>query len=178
MQGQVSRPSRDGSREEDPRQATPVELAAVLMDAVCRTTVQEKDSIEQLALTLDANAGRIVSELMYLRAFAVDLALEVELGDDSGRDYIMGHYSSHWARIDDQVPGTVTELSEHLDRYREAVRHPAGQGRLGESVGAMFADRCRVESGRSDLALFGAAMFTSLYDEVARLLADVELVLE
>ncbi len=178
MHGKVIRPSKEAVKEEDSRQATPVELAAVLMDAVCRTTVQEKDSIEQLALTLDADAGRIVSELMYLRAFAVDLALEVELGDDSIRDHIMGHYSSHWARIDDQVPGTLTELSWHLDRYCEAVRHPAGRGVLAELVGAIFADQCGAASGRSDLALFGAAMFKSLYDEVARLLADVELVLE
>lgn len=157
------------------RQATPVELAVLLMEAVCRATLQEQDAVDQLARMSGTDAALVQSELLFLRAFAVQLAVEVELGPGARRDSILAHYGQHWMQVDREVTGAMSELQEHLEHYSGRVRSGAGSRVLQEQVGCAFAERCGSGAAGRDLALLGGALFRAVYEEVARMLAEVEI---
>ena len=54
------------------KEATPVELSALLLDAVCTPSERERVALGELAGHLGVEVGQLQSELMFLRAFALD----------------------------------------------------------------------------------------------------------
>jgi hypothetical protein len=162
------------------RQASPVELAALLVESVCVPGPGEDDAVRQLGKALSVPPERIAEELLYLRAFAVDFAVLMSLGDSPAKDQILSRYYAHWEGIDENAEGTLAALEERLRDYASVVGDiEPGRGGLAQSLGTALALRCQVEAGPAagELMVFGARLFAVLYDEVTSLLTEVELIL-
>lgn len=169
------------NRPQSKNQTTPEALAALLMDAACKTSAQERQALEQLGGLLAIDPGLVQAELMFLRTFAVDMAVATALGPDPERTALMELFYQYWERIAQEVEfGLVEDLEAHLQYYTEALEQSLGAGRgLGDEVGQAFAARfATAGDGAAELALLGGRMFGTLYEEVADLLEQVEIVLD
>ena len=160
---------------DSPREATAVELAALLMDIVVRSTPPEEEAVRRLGELAQTDAGRMRSELLFLRDFAVGLALEVELGGDERQAEVVAHYSRHWSGLDAEVAGASAERAQRTAAYAAAAHDPASRAALPERAGRTYASLCGVAaaSASSEVARFGGALFSCLYEEVCRLLDEV-----
>lgn len=161
------------------KEATPIELAALLMDTVCAPTPQEQDALGELAAQLQVDLGKMQIELMFLRAFAVDFAIDMALGAGLERQAIRAHYYRHWERISQETGEEVlADLQARLNFYAEALEEP-GQDptSLKGTIGRAFALCCGEGSTVQELALLGGEMFGALFDEIAELLQEVDIVL-
>ncbi len=160
------------------RQATPVELAALLMEAVCVAGSSEQEAVEEMAQIVEVPAQEMLSELMFLRAFAVEFGAEMALGDSEEKRAIFERYYRHWEMVADTTDGNLIEdLHERLEYYTNAVHAPASEvsGLTGQ-IGVAFAEHCRVhDEGREDLAMLGGSLFAALFDEIAELLQSIEI---
>ncbi len=160
------------------RQATPVELAALLMEAVCVAGSSEQEAVEEMAQIVEVPTQAMLSELMFLRAFAVEFGAEMALGDSEGKRAIFERYYHHWEMIANKADGNLIEdLHERLDYYTNAVHAPTSEvsGLTGQ-IGVAFAERCQAhEEGREDLAMLGGSLFAALFDETAELLQSIEI---
>ena len=169
------------NRDEGTRkQASPVELAALLADAVCVPGIGEKEAVGQLAAALQLQEEAISEELLYLRAFAIDFAVLMSLGDSPEKDQILSRYYEHWERIDGEAEGTLAILEQRLRDYAAIVGDvEPGHGGLARQLGIALAARCGVDAGpeAGELMIFGARLFAALFDEVSGLLTEVEIVL-
>ena len=172
------------------KNATPIEIGALLMETVCVSGVSEQPALEELAEYLGTPLGRMQSELLFLRAFAVDFALNMSLGDGPARWAIAEQYYRHWETVAEGVgEDTIDGLEEHLNFYTEVINTSHfGAAGLTEQVGMAFASRCLSadaagedgdsQSGNTvDLAMLGGSMFVALFDEVSDMLTQVEIVL-
>ncbi len=161
------------------KQATPVELAALLMETVRRPSGAEESALRELAEYLGVGLQSMQSELMFLRAFAVDFATGIALGDSAEKQAILERYYQHWEIMDNEAESDVLDqLQDRLQLYFDAIDSPeSGPAGLGSQVGLAFATRCD-ETGewREDLAMLGGSMFAALFDEVTDLLQEVEIV--
>lgn len=164
-------------------QATPVELAALFMDAACRPSAAEESALSQLAEFLDIDLSGMLAELMFLRAFSVDFAIQITLSEGGPeKEAILTHYYQHWEMVGKEADVDIeADLRERLQYYLEATQSPEGAGSgLTEQVGLAFATRLVGDGGGSDglddLAMLGGSMFAALFDELTRLLEEVEIV--
>ena len=173
--------------DENKKEATPIEVAALMMDAVCTPSNQEEDALRELATHLQVALETIQTELLYLRAFAVDFAAAVTLADSAEKTAVVDQYNGHWALIGKEAgQGVLDELELRVRAYTEAVADtaPNPEGLRG-LVGTIFARICVAADGsRSgghpngrDLAFLGGAMFAALFDEMADLFNAVDIVL-
>ena len=153
----------------------------MLVQAVCVPGEAEPAAVAALAAALGLDAEAVAEELLYLRAFAIDFAVLMALGDSPAKDQIQTRYYEHWTRIDQQAGGqALRAMEERLQEYAMAVGASAhGQGGLAAQVGQSLALRCGAGEGpdAAELAVFGGRLFAALYDEVVALLTDVEIVL-
>ena len=176
--------------ESNRKQATPIELAALMMDAVCTPSEQEEDALRELAAHLRVPLATLQTELLFLRAFAVDFAVAVSLPDSPEKTAVADQYNGHWGRIGKEAgEGVLDDLEVRLTAYEEAVAdtspNPDGlRGLVGGQFAANFAglenDGPNAGPAREtgqDLAFLGGAMFAALFDEMADLFATVDLVL-
>jgi hypothetical protein len=162
------------------KQATPIELAAILAESVFAAGEGEQEAVGQLAELLQVKADAISEELLYLRAFAVDFAVLMSLGDSPAKDQILSGYYEHWQRIEADAPGTMEILEERLQDFAAIVGDvEPGAGGLARQLGIALAARCQVEAGPAagDLIVFGGRLFAVIYEEVTALLTEVEIVL-
>jgi hypothetical protein len=162
------------------KQATPVELAAILAESVFVPGEGERQAVEKLAELLEVKADVISEELLYLRAFAVDFAVLMSLGDSPAKDQILSGYYEHWQRIDADAPGTMEILEERLRDFAAIVGDiELGAGGLTRQLGITLAARCQVDAGPAagELMVFGGRLFAVLYEELTALLTEVEIVL-
>jgi len=161
------------------KEATPIELAALLMDVVCTPSEPEQAPLRELATHLQVDLGRIQSELMFLRAFAVDFATTMTLGYGPEQKTILERYYQHWERVGQEVGSDLlVDLQARLQVYTETVgspeMNPAGlKGLLGQT----FARCCQAGEAEAELAVLGGAMFGALFEEVTDLLQSVDIVL-
>ncbi|MFC1526626.1 hypothetical protein ACFL6X_07450 [Candidatus Latescibacterota bacterium] len=160
------------------RQASTVELAAILMETVCGPTSAEQEAIEELAQYLGLELGRLQTELLFLRAFAVEFGTTMTLGDSEETRSILSRYYQHWERVGAGAGDDVlADLHERLQYYAEIVGSPSGTGGLGGQVGAAFASLCQDSGeGVEDLAMLGASMFAALFEEVCELFTGIDIV--
>lgn len=159
-------------------QATPIELAAVLMDAICVPAERERAALEELTSHLGMDLGQVQSELMFLRAFAVDLAASTTLGQGPSCEILRRHLQQSWQRLEGEVgAGLADDLQERFEVYAHITSgpqsHPAG---LRGAVGQVFAHCCNAGEQGGDMALLGGAMFAAFYEEVCQLFDAVDLV--
>jgi hypothetical protein len=175
--------------ESNTRQATPIELAALMMDAVCTPSEQEEDALRELAAHLRVPLATLQTELLFLRAFAVDFAASVSLADAPEKTAVVDQYNGHWGRIGNEAGEAVLEdLEVRLTSYAEAAADtsPNPDGLRGR-VGGQFAAHCTAlndgasntstaETG-ADLAFLGGSMFAALFEEMADLFETVDIVL-
>ena len=177
-----------GSPQPTPRkkQATAIEIAALLMEAVCVPASSEQEALQELASYLDAPLDRMQAELMFLRAFAIDFALRMSLGDGPARWEIAEQYFHHWEMIAEKTDDrTMDDLHERLKYYVDVVNnsHTAAAG-LTEQIGMAFASHCTSPHGDDecddatiDLAMLGGSMFVALFDEVSDMLTHLDIIL-
>ena len=167
--------NRDGTRN----QATPVELSALLVECVCVPGAGEQEAVGQLAEALHVQPDTLAEELLYLRAFAVDFAVLMSLGDAPAKDHILSRYYEHWQRIDEEAEGARAALEERLQGYAAVVGEVAPGGGLARQLGIALAARVSVDAGDAavELMVFGARLFAVLYDEVTSLLTEVDILL-
>lgn len=161
------------------RQATPIELSALLMEAVCGPAATTDAAVAELAEFLELSAGHLQGELMFVRAFAVDFATSLTLGDSAEREAIRAHYYEHWDGISAQAGGDVAaDLDQRLQYYADAVGESAAGTGLAAQVGQAFAALLPSSGeGAGEVAVLGASMFAALFEEVCDLLNSIELVL-
>lgn len=178
------------SKKPHKKQATPIEIGALLMEAVCIPASSEEPALADLAENLGTMRGRMKTELLLLRAFAVDFALDMSLGDSPARWAIAEQYYGHWEHIGEKIDAeTIDSLEERLKFYTEVVSssHVDSAG-LTEQVGMAFAARCissdvngleelSEADERVELAMLGGSMFVALFDECSDLLTQIEIVL-
>jgi hypothetical protein len=155
-----------------------VELAAILMETVCGPNASEQEAIEELAEFLSLNLERLQTELLFLRAFAVDFGTAMTLGDSQEKCSILSRYYQHWERVGAGAGEDVlTDLHERLQYYSEIIGSPSGAGGLGGQVGTAFASLCQDGGeGGEDLAMFGGSMFAALFEEVCELFTGIDIV--
>ncbi len=158
--------------------ASTIELAALLMDAICRPAEREQTALRELTSALGVELGRVQSELTFLRAYATDLAFATTLADEPTRADLRNRLYQHWQRLEGDVGmGLSEDLRDHLVLYGQAASGQSkGSGRLRDAVGSAFARCCADGDINADLAYLGGAMFAAFYDEVCRLLEAVDLV--
>ena len=161
------------------REATPIEIAALLMDAVCTPEEREQTALGELAAHLQIDLDQMQSELLFLRAFAVDFATAMALGQAPERQAILERYYLHWEQIDQEAGGgLLTDLQARLQLYTETVgsheRTPAG---LKGLVGRTFARCCERDEVEEELTVLGGEMFGALFEEVVDLLQEVDIAL-
>ena len=161
------------------REATPVEIAALLMDAVCTPTEREQTALAELTVHLGVDLGHLQSELMLLRGFAVDFATAMTLGQTPARRAILMRIYQHWERLDREGgAGLLEDLQERLALYGEAVGTVGGdKAGLSGQVGRAFAQCCRGGERGEDLALLGGSMFGALFKEIANIFDELDVVL-
>ena len=167
------------------QQATPGELAVLMVETVCVSASGEREALQELADFLQVERSRVESELMFLRAFAVDFATTMALGDSPERMAISALFYEHWEAVSDQA-GTVVldDLQDRIGYYTEVIHAPEDvyQGLAGQ-VGAAFAACCRAggdgteEEGQEEAAMLGGSMFAALFDEVSEMLSGLDIVL-
>ena len=160
------------------KQATPVELAALLMEAVCVPSPSEQEAVEEMAQFLQVPAPGMLSELMFLRAYAIEFGAEMALGDSEEKQAIFERYYRHWDMLAENTDGNlIDDLQERLEYYADAIHSPSsGVAGLTGQIGMAFAARCRTElEGREDLAMLGGSMFAALFDEIAELLQGIDI---
>ena len=181
--------------EKDPKkprkkQATPIEIGALLMEAVCIPASSEEPALAELAENLGTTRDRMKTELLLLRAFAVDFALDMSLGDSPARWAIAEQYYGHWEHIEERIDTeTIDGLEERLKFYTEVVNSShMDSTSLTEQVGMTFAACCisndvngQEELSDADepveLAMLGGSMFVALFDECSDLLTQIEILL-
>ena len=165
----------ESSRQKN--QATPVELAALFMDTACRPSGAEESALRELAEFLDIDLSGMLAELMFLRAFSVDFAIQITLGEGPEKQAILTHYYQHWDMVGSKAGVDIREdLSQRLQYYLEATQAPGGSG-LASQVGLAFATRLvGGGDGLDDLAMLGGSMFAALFDELTGLLQDLEVI--
>ena len=161
------------------RQATPIELAAILMEAVCQADSSQEDVVQHFGDLFGARSERLQAELMFLRAFAVDFATVMTLGDSAEKQAILARYYRHWERVATEVDDDVlSDLHEHLQFYQDTICSPSGADGLGGQVGRAFATLCRVgEEGEEEVAVLGGSLFAALFEEVCDLLTTIDILL-
>ncbi len=160
-------------------EASPIEIAVLLMDAVCTPSEQEHGALRQLATHLEVDLQRLQAELLYLRAFAVDFAMALALGGSSEREAVATRYYRHWDRIAQEAGEDVLEdLQGRLESYSRVIDDSgSSQDPLRDQIGRAFALRCQAEKQDQELALLGGAMFAAFFDEVTDLFHTVDIVL-
>ena len=167
------------------KEATPIEVAALMMDAVCTPSDREEDALRELAAHLQVPLETIQSELLYLRAFAVDFATSVTMPESPEKKAVVERYNGHWGLIGKEAgEGVLEDLELRLRAYAEAVSasSPNPEGLRG-LVGKVFAQICTADvnlPGRAsgeELGFLGGAMFAALFDEMADLFDNVDIVL-
>ncbi|NKB70079.1 MAG: hypothetical protein GKR89_23650 [Candidatus Latescibacteria bacterium] len=164
------------------KEASPVELAALLMDAVCTPADNEQTALRELAAHLRVDEQLLQVELMFLRAFSIDFATIIALGESPERTAILDQYYHHWEEIgrqtDEQI---IDDLQQHLAYYAQVVAEPGPQGGGSEGlvgqIGQAFARRCQTAEEGQELALLGASMFSALFDEITDLYEGLTIVL-
>lgn len=161
------------------KEATPIEISALLMDAVCTPAEREQAALDELANHLGIRVGHLQSELMFLRAFAVDFAIALTLGQTPARQAIMTRIDQHWQRLDNEVgAGLLEDLQDRLTRYRDEVGSTeSGSTGLSGLVGRIFAQCCQGGDQGEDLSLLGGSMFAAFFAEVADFFEEIEVVL-
>lgn len=161
------------------RQASPIELSAILMDTVCGPAAAGDAAVAELAEFLELPAERLQAELMFVRAFAVDFANSMALGESAEHAAIQARYYEHWEGVSSQAGADVmADLEHRLQYYGEAIGDAAAGAGLMAQVGEAFAALCQPEEGGADeLAVLGGSMFAALFEEVCDLLSTVDIVL-
>jgi len=159
------------------KQATPVELAALLMEAVCVPGSSEQEAIEQMAQFTEVAPQQMLLEVMFLRAFAVEFGAEMALGDSEEKQAIFKRFYDHWDMIAEKADGDLLDdLTERLEYYNGAVHSPSDGSGLAGQVGVAFAARCGTpEEVQEVLAMFGGSLFAALFEETAELLQNIEI---
>lgn len=180
--------NQDGT---DNKQATAVELSALLVECVCVPGPGEGQAVAALASALAMRPEVIAEELLYLRAFAVDFAVLMSLGDAPAKDQILSRYYEHWDRIDREAEGTRDALEQRLRDYAGVVGDvEPGAGGLARRLGIALAAFCGNSNGSppaepasgdnqaaAELMVFAARLFAALYDEVTSMLTEVDIIL-
>ena len=170
---------------ENRKEATPIEVAALMMDAVCTPSDREEEALRELAAHLQVPLETIQSELLYLRAFAVDFATSVTMPESPEKNAVVERYNGHWGLIGKEAgEGVLEDLELRLRAYAEAVSSsaPNPEGLRG-LVGKVFARICAAavnlpgHASGEELAFLGGAMFAALFDEMADLFDSVDIVL-
>ena len=148
------------------------------MDVVCHPADEEDSALATLADHLDLEPGKLRSELLYLKAFAVDFAVALALGECTEKSEILDHYYGHWEHIADQSdPGVLDELHDRVSYYSAAATSLQDTAcGLNSQVGQAFADRFGVVGQVEDLTLVGGEMFAGLSAEVIDLFHAVNIV--
>ncbi len=120
-----------------------MELAALLVDTVCLPGSGEQEALRELAEFLGVERESMESELMFLRAFAVDFATVMALGDAPERLAITERFYHHWETISEQVDASVfDDMQDRLSYYTEAIHSDgAGAGLLRRSPGRLWSCR-------------------------------------
>ena len=161
------------------REATPIEIASLLMDAVCTRAEREQAALAELVVHLGVDLGHLQSELMFLRAFAVDFAMVMTVGQTPESRAILMRIHQHWERLDREVDaGLLEDLQDRLALYGKEVGTMAGdKGGLSGQVGRAFAQCCRGGERGEDLALLGGSMFGAFFEEIANIFDELDVVL-
>jgi hypothetical protein len=148
------------------------------MDAVCHPAEREESALSTLADHLCLEPGQLRSELLYLKAFAVDFAVSLSLGECPERNEILDLYYGHWEHIASQSDaGVLDDLHDRVSYYSDAATslQDTAHGLNGQ-VGQAFADRFGAADRVEDLTLVGGEMFGALFAEVTDLFHSVNIV--
>lgn len=161
------------------KNASPIELAALLMDAVCGQDEKERDSLQELAAHLKIEIDALQAELLFLRAFAVEFSLVMALGEVPEKDELLSHYYNHWERLDNEAgPEIQRDLQQRIQLYSEATNDVQTSGKdLRHAIGQVFAGFLSSDETQADLTHLGGSMFGALSAEIIDLLTEVDIVL-
>ena len=121
--------------------------------------------------------ARLQSELVFLRASAVDLAAVTALGDGPFCDDLRHGIRDRWQRLAGRSGVDFEgEIDERIAPHGQVVSDPQKtSGSLRDAVGFVFSQCCTDGDPNADLAHLGGAMFAALYDEVHQLLEAIDL---
>lgn len=158
------------------RQATAIELSAMLFQAVVVAGPGEREAAESLAQALGAPTAMVQLELLHVRAVAVEMALQVGLNDGPAATQLRAQYADRWREEETQDSAEAWELlQERLQDYAAAVEAADASG-LEATVGRCFASLFGPNEMAGDLAHLGGRLFGALLKEVSDLLTEVELI--
>ena len=147
------------------------------MDVVCKPAEREERALTNLAAHLNVEPGQLRAELLYLKAFAVDFAVALALGDSPEKSEILDNYYGHWENMARHDAGILSDLHERVSYYSEdAVSGREHAHGLDGQVGQAFADRFAAVERGEELLLVGGQMFAALFAEVTDLFHAVDIV--
>ena len=110
------------------------------MDTVCAPGTSGETAVAELGEVLRLPRQRLQSELMLVRAFAVDFATAMTLGNSPERRAIMARYYEHWDHVAAEAgPEVLGDLEDRLQGYAETVAEAAGPDGLAGQGGRTFA---------------------------------------
>ena len=146
----------------DKKKATAVELGTGLL--LLAKGSEESDTSSLAALPAEADRRRIRNEFLYLRAFVVDFAVSMKLGDSREKKAVLDVYYAHLREMT-KGTGLFPEIAERLDIYAEAVNTPHQNGPAW-TVGLAFAKLCGQEKDLN-LVTRGGIQFGTTFKAVS-----------
>ena len=160
------------------RQATAIELSAVLVQIVVEPGAGEAEMVQSLAQELGVPAGMVQLEMLHARAFAIDMALKVSLGEGREADQLRDQYAARLRAADADPDVDAWDLmQDRLETYASVV-DAQDAADLASTVGRCFAGTFGQAAApmAGDLMHLGSRLFGTLFEEVSALLAEIELI--
>ena len=155
------------------RQVTTSQLSRLLLQTVIEPGEGEAQAVDALSGPLGVTPEQIEVELLYTRAFAVELALQVGLGDRDMEDQLRDEYVASLRQTDE---GAWEMMQERLETYRAFTEQADGTTGLAGTMGGCFAAIFEQGPLTANLAHLGGRLFTALFDEICQLLTQIDLI--
>jgi hypothetical protein len=155
------------------RQVTTSQLSHLLLQTVIEPGAGEAQAVHALSEPLGVTPEELQVELLYTRAFAVELALQVGLGGSDVEDRLRDEYVASLRQVDEDA---WEMMQERLETYRAFTEQAEGTTGLAGTMGGCFAAIFEQGPLTADLAHLGGRLFTALFDEISQLLTQIDLI--
>jgi len=176
-----SRPERPALTHDHPHDVGPADIPEILTpeqvgSALFSTfaKIEELDGArDELARSVDIDRNSFNWELWYLRAFAVECALQVFYGNEAVVSRVLTSFYSHYNKVFELYPAVKATHDARRQEYVHAwhTNHPATPL---YAVGKVFARACGLD-GCAVTAIEAVDLFTALLEGTKKGLSRIQL---
>jgi hypothetical protein len=159
-------------------EATAEEIATGFMALVLWSDDSHDVSVEKQVRDAQGDWERVQAEIQYLRIFAVDYTVYLNLGDTTEKNAVLDAFYDHLLRLAQQTGSSNTyweDLKDRLFLYAQTANMTDEENPL-PAIGSAFAELCGCPMTLYVTGL-GAIEFGSICKGVSKMLNDFRLIL-